>query len=263
MRISQVSVQNFRSLKDLTVHIEPYTCIVGPNGSGKSAIIKALNLFFYHNPEGPASSAKITAEDFHQKNTAEPIRVELIFDDLSEAAKEDLNHYVRDDKLHVLTKVTFDESTELGAPTQHGMRPGIEDFRSFFVAERNHKSVGDLRSIFAEICREHPDIEPASTKNAMISALRAYEQGRPELQTLMESEEQFYGFTRGQNRLSRHIQWIYIPAVKDASTEENEARHTALGSLLQRTVRANVDFSNDIEELRNDARTQFQNMLDG
>ena len=64
MRISQVSVQNFRSLKDLTVHIEPYTCIVGPNGSGKSAIIKALNLFFYHNPEGPGSSTKITAEDF-------------------------------------------------------------------------------------------------------------------------------------------------------------------------------------------------------
>ena len=79
----------------------------------------------------------------------------------------------------------------------------------------------------------------------------------------MESEEQFYGAARDQNRLSKYIQWIYLPAVKDASSEEAETRGTALGSLLQRTVRASVDFTDSVEKLRNTARSGFQNMLDG
>lgn len=262
MRISQLSVRNFRSLKDATINFEPYTCLVGPNGSGKSAIIKALNLFFYQNPEGPGASTKITAEDFHQKDTTNPIHVELVFTDLSESAKDDLSHYVRDDKLRVFTKVTYDPSAEQGIPLQHGIRPGIEEFREFFVAERDRKTVPQLRPIFAELRETHPQIAPAATKAAMIDALHQYERENPALCTLMESEEQFYGVAKGQNRLSKHIQWIYVPAVKDASSEETESRNTALGNLLQRTVRASVDFSAGVEELRNTTRTAFQSMLD-
>ena len=95
-----------------------------------------------------------------------------------------------------------------------------------------------------------------------MDALRDYEQANPQLCTLMQSEQEFYGFTRGQNRLARHLQWVYIPAVKDASTEQSEARNTAFGDLIQRTVRATVDFEIDIQRLRNEARSSFQSMLD-
>ena len=262
MRIAKLSVKNFRSLKDVTLSLEGYTCLVGANGSGKSAIIKALNIFFYHNPEGPGTSAKITAEDFHQKDVSNPIRVELEFADLSESAKNDLSHYVRDGKLRVFTKVTFDHSTEQGTPLQHGIRPGIEGFREFFVAERDGKRVDHLKTLFAELRERYPELPAVGTKARMVEALRAYEDDHPELCTEMESEQQFYGATKGQDRLSKHIQWIYIPAVKDASSEDTESRNTALGSLLQRTVRASVDFGADVEELRTITRTAFQAMLD-
>ena len=262
MRISQLSVKNFRSIEDVKLDLDAYTCLVGPNGSGKSAIIKALNIFFYQNPEGPGSSAKITAEDFHQKDTDNPIHVELTFTGLNDSAKDDLSHYVRDDKLRVFTRVVYDHSTEQGVCSQHGIRPGIEDFREFFVAERNGKPVAHLKSLFAELRKSHPEIPHATTKAAMIAALQTYERDNPTLCTPMESEEQFYGVTRGKNILSKHLQWIYLPAVKDASSEEAETRDSALGNLLQRTVRASVDFSDSVENLRATARAGFQSMLD-
>ena len=206
MKIAQISVKNFRSLKDVTLDLDSYTCLVGPNGSGKSAIIKALNLFFYQNPDGPDSSTKITVEDFHQKNTDSSIRVELTFADLSDEAKEDLSHYVRDETLRVFTKVEYDHAEEEGICSQHGIRPGIEDFREFFVAERDRKLVANLRSMFAYLREEHPGISnprPKPTKAEMIDALQAYERDNPNLCTLMESEQQFYGVTRGKDILSK------------------------------------------------------------
>ena len=262
MRISTVSVKNFRSLKDVTVNLDPYTCLVGPNGSGKSAIIKALNLFFHQNPEGLGSGTTITSEDYHLRNTANPIRVEIVFTDLSATAQHDFKHYVRDGQLRVFTEITFDPSTGTGLPKQHGIRPGMEDFRQFFIAEKNKTSVAGLRSIFESLRETYPDIPTARTKAAMIDSLQSFESDRPELCTDMESEDEFYGVSRGKNLLDRHIQWVYIPAVKDASSEETESRSSALGSLLQRTVRASVDFSDEVANLRDDARTQFQAMLD-
>jgi predicted ATPase len=40
--IKRLRVENFLSLKDTTIDIEPLTILVGPNGAGKSAIFKAL-----------------------------------------------------------------------------------------------------------------------------------------------------------------------------------------------------------------------------
>ena len=69
------------------------------------------------------------------------------------------------------------------------------------------------------------------------AALRDYEEDHLELCKHIEEECQFYGFSRGKDKLDKYIQWVYVPAVKDASTEQEEGSKTALGQLLQRTVR--------------------------
>lgn len=38
-------IQNFKSLKDVTIELKPLTFLFGPNGSGKSSIMQALNFF--------------------------------------------------------------------------------------------------------------------------------------------------------------------------------------------------------------------------
>ena len=76
----------------------------------------------------------------------------------------------------------------------------------------------------------------------MTKALREYEAARSDECELIPSEDQFYGFSKGANRLAK-LQWVYVPAVKDATSEQVEARNSALGKLLARTVRSKTNFA--------------------
>jgi putative ATP-dependent endonuclease of OLD family len=99
------------------------------------------------------------------------------------------------------------------------------------------------------------DLPKAGSKDAMRDALRAYEEAHPEKCILIPSEDQFYGFTKGSNRLARYVQWVYVPAVKDATKENVEGKNTALGKILARTVRAKVKFDEEISKLKDDTTT--------
>ena len=47
MKITEISIQNYRSLKDITItDIKPLNVFIGKNGAGKSHILEALELFF-------------------------------------------------------------------------------------------------------------------------------------------------------------------------------------------------------------------------
>lgn len=95
----------------------------------------------------------------------------------------------------------------------------------------------------------------------MVEALHSYETAHPEACEAIRSEDQFYGVSKGTNLLEKQIQWVYVPAVKDASTEQIEARNSALGKLLARTVRAKIKFDDAIEGLRSDAQKKYEELL--
>ncbi|WP_084648851.1 AAA family ATPase [Paenibacillus sp. FSL R7-269] len=44
--VRDIYINNFRSLKDVSIILDDYTVIVGKNNSGKSNIIQAMNLAF-------------------------------------------------------------------------------------------------------------------------------------------------------------------------------------------------------------------------
>src|SRR5690606_33860306 len=104
--------------------------------------------------------------------------------------------------------------------------------------------------VFAAIREKYGDVEHATTMDAMKESLRSFEENHPELCEPIESPNQFYGWSRGANLLSKYVQWIYLPAVKDPSAEQDEQKNTALGKLLQRSVRSQIDFSTPVSELR-------------
>lgn len=96
----------------------------------------------------------------------------------------------------------------------------------------------------------------------MEEALRSFEESNAALCTLSQSEDQFYGNSKGANRLAPHIQWIFIPATKDISTEGEETKNSALTILLERTVRAKVNFHDEVTKIYDDAKKAYQQMLD-
>ena len=138
-------------------------------------------------------------------------------------------------------------------------------FKPFFRAYGDGALVRDLMLLFEDLEKDIPELaakKSKKTKDAMYAALRAFEAERPDQWEVIASEDQFYGISKGKNRLEKYVQWVFIPAVKDASDEQSETKTGALGKLLARTVRAKVNFSTTLETVTATAREQYQKMLD-
>ena len=262
MKINSVRIQNFRSYKDETIYLNNYTCFVGPNGGGKSTLLYALNVFFRQYKDCKTDLSKLTRDDFHHKNTDDEIRITVTFSDLSKQAKEDLSHYVRQDKLTISAVAKYDKENEIAEVKQYGERLIMKDFAKFFEADKAKAKVKELQDIFIEIRGKYPDLKDASTKADMISNLQEYESARPDQCSLEQSGDDFYGATKGTNKLAPHIQWVFVSAVKDVTTEAEESKSSSLGMLLSRTVRSKVNFFERVSELRNETRDRYQKLLE-
>ena len=263
MRIESVHIENFRSFEDGTVPFNNFACLVGPNGAGKSTLLTALNVFFRESENLPTDLSKLEQEDFHCKNTEAPIRITVTFCNLSEEAQDDFSDYVRQGRLVITAAATFDEASGTAQVKQYGQRLGMVALRPFFEALDGGKKVGELKEIYNDLRGTYPDLPAPGTKDAVVTALRNFEAARPDECELIPSEDQFYGFSKGANRLARHVQWVYVPAVKDAISEQVEARNSALGKLLARTVRSQTNFDKTIKLLRTQMQQQYQKLLDG
>ncbi len=265
MKIASVRIENFRSFKDETVPFSDYACLVGPNGAGKSTVLTALNVFFRESDGLPTDLSQLDEEDFHCKETKDPIGITVTFTDLSDAAKKDFADYVRQDQLVVSAVAVFDKSSRKAPVIQYGQRKAIGAFAPFFeAAKKIGTRVADLKDLYNDIKvkEQFSDLAAPGTKDAMIGALQQYESEHPDDCELIPSKDQFYGFSKGTNRLNKHIQWVYVPAVKDASSEQVEARNSALGKLLSRTVRSQTNFDQSVKDLRVGMQKQYQKLLD-
>lgn len=268
MQIASVRIQNLRAFADETVAFDDYTCLVGPNGSGKSTVLCALNIFFRetsHTPAGQNLTA-LSEEDFHRRDTKTPIRVTVTFTNLSEDAKQDFADYVRQDLLVITAEATFDAHAGTAQVTQHGERLGMKEFSAFFAQEGEGVAASKLAETYASIRKDFADLpEPAGkkglSKQQMIDALREFETKHPERRVLLRSHDQFYGFTKGVNRLDKYVQWVFVPAVKDAATEQIESKNTALGKLLARAVGARANLKDPIDALRTATEQQYKELL--
>lgn len=261
MLIKSIRITNLRSYRDETIEFDPYTCLVGANGAGKSTILCALNIFFRETESSSISLSNLEKEDFHNGNVGDPIEITVIFENLTEAAKSDFSQYYRHGQLIVTAKAIFDPSTSVAAVKQYGNRLAMRDFAPFFKAVGDGAKVSELQAIYGSIRDSFSDLPTAKTRDAMTSALHEYEMSRPDECILIPSEDQFYGVSQGQGLLRKYVQWVYIPAVKDAAGEQAESRNTALGRLLARTVRAQVNFSEKLLTLRTEAEQKYRDMM--
>lgn len=262
MKIESVRIQNFRSFKDETIKFDNYTCFVGSNGSGKSTILNALNVFFRKYKDSKTNLSKLNEEDFHHKNIDEPIKITVIFSGLSDAAKDELSDYVRQDKLIVSSVAIYDPAKAIAEVKQYGNRIGLQDFREYFEAEKKGDKSAELQLIYQNLKNSYAELPEAKTKPTMTNALREYEANHPDDCKLIPSEDQFYGVSKGVNRLAPYVQWVFIAASKDATEESDESKTSALGQLLERTVRSKVNFSDKIGDLKKSTQEEYQKMLE-
>lgn len=263
MKITKLKIENFRSYRDQEINLSNYNCFIGANSSGKSTVINALNLFFRENNNSQTNLIKLSEDDFHHKNTNLPIKITVTFGDLSVKAKEDLAAYVRQNELTITAEATYDPDTGYASVKQYGQRKVISAFAPWFDSQKSGEKVPELIRIYNSIKTEpqYRNLADIKTKGGMESALRDFEEANPQLCSYVASEDLFYGASKGSNRLAPHIQWVFIPATKDISKEAEESKSSALGILLERTVRSQVKFDQDLAKIYNDAKIAYNAML--
>ena len=119
----------------------------------------------------------------------------------------------------------------------------------------------ELAQIFDELRQEFADLPNPRSKDEKAAALRTYEAAHPERCVLIPSEDDFYG-VNSTGKLAPFVQWVYVPAVKDAGEEGQESRNTALGKLIARAVRTRTNFDTELEALKSETLAKYAELLD-
>jgi len=74
MRIEQVEIENFRSIKELVINPANLCALIGPNSAGKTNVLRAIDLVL---GEGWTTKAKVARDLFH--DTTKPISIKIQF----------------------------------------------------------------------------------------------------------------------------------------------------------------------------------------
>lgn len=75
MRLTQLAITNYRALRDVTIPLSRFGCLIGENNSGKSTFLQALSLFF--------SGSKLATSHFFDES--KPIRIAVTFEGIGDA----------------------------------------------------------------------------------------------------------------------------------------------------------------------------------
>lgn len=247
MQLVQAKIQNFRSLRNVTVEFGAHTAFVGGNGAGKSSLLKALEKFY-------APQRGLDADDYYGRDVNTPVEIELTFSDLTEEETGAFESRVRDGRLTV-TRV-FD-----GSPTS-GRYHGVVPTSPEFVAVRAIAQAVPRRSAYNALRAENPkyaDLTAAANAAQVEEGMLAWEEGHPEALVLERDSGQFLGFQNaGRGALQRYTSFVFIPAVREAAADAADGRGSAIGRLLQIVVRSSILQRKDIAAFQEEMNTRMR-----
>lgn len=102
MKLKQVTIKNFRGIKNAVIDIEDFTTLIGPNNIGKSTILRAIKLVL--NNEKPS------IDDWPNKQpSVEKMIIECVFDKLEdwERSKSAISKLVHEDELLIKLEASW------------------------------------------------------------------------------------------------------------------------------------------------------------
>jgi putative ATP-dependent endonuclease of OLD family len=248
MRLKSLSLKNFRCFTDEKIEFDSYTAFVGANNAGKSAVVAALDIFF----RSGAKSAPITVDDFFKREAERELWIELKFCDLRDAEKKEFSHYVSSDELTFFIKANIEDGSVRSSI--HGIRLANPDFAPFF----EKTTAGEKKEVYEKLPGTY-SLPKWQNQTQAADALRAFENAKDnaKLNKPIPSDDKAFGAEGPVARLRQFIDFVYIPAVKDAGDEAIEARNTAFSRLIERAVRAKLKIEERIEAIRGNAETEI------
>jgi len=261
MQIESIHIQNFRGFESHTVMLKDYNCFVGMNGAGKSTILAAINAFFEEKSPSGRDFNEITIDDVFAQDVNKEVHIAITFSNLSPEAQEQFKHYFRSGKLVIAASAKLNSNTDRQKLHHSGIRYVNQHFSKYFEMDKNKAKASDLKDEYYSLREKFPELPSVNSKTAYETALREHEEAHPEHCEPIESADQLYGNQRVQNIFKPFLQWIYVPALKDASTESLEAKNSALGKLIGRLIRSKTNFEQSIQMLHEETRARYATII--
>ncbi|MEU2821948.1 ATP-dependent endonuclease [Streptomyces sp. NPDC057271] len=227
MRISKFRIENFRSLRDVEIHISRFACLIGENSAGKSSVVQALHTFL----QGP----KLSDSDYY--DTSHPVRIHATFcdvnssdlDRLDDEHRKRIEKYVVDGQMTLIREYPHDGKMQVKILTQV---PTEDRFTKQVMEEVISVSAGDhLKEAVAYQYPEYPIPDNGRvTKVSFRNWFEEYSQTLPP-EAMKEGEVPLpTGIASSATPFLPDV--IYIPAVKELSDELKTSESATFGKLL-------------------------------
>lgn len=245
MRIKEISIENYRAIKDaVSVHFGNFNCVVGKNDAGKSTVLKAINMFL--NDIAP------TADDCNLYSGTKEISVIMKFEiddltiDIDGGIETDfITEELVDENGYLNIKKQWDTSQKTIRPTLYIKRKTYKDSDFFALEEKS----------LIKLCKEK-DIETQKGNGEQYNNKEKREKLREKYHVKrIESEYRYESLpTTGQTRLKKLCDVIktvlprfeYFRADTSLSDSDNSVQKYFKEKAVN-IIRDNVDTS-DIEK---------------
>ena len=228
MQIAELSIRNYRALRDVAIPMSHFGCLIGENNSGKSSFLQALSLFF--------SGSKVASSHFFDES--QPIRFAVTFEDigdadlarLAEEHRSRVAEIVSEGRLVLVRSYAVDGKSVLqyGARVPTDARFAADSVAALTKGQRAGQAFAD------KVVEEFPEldggVDASMNQEAVKRAIQKLADSWPDDQRVAVDQPLPTGIDKSIIPMLPNV--IYIPAVKDLADDIKTTESTPFGRIL-------------------------------
>jgi len=229
MKISHISVKNYKGLREAECELSDFVCAIGENNTGKSSLLQALLLFI--------NGSKLRKTEFYDPTMDILITVTMggiskkLLDNLTEEHRKKLEVYINEETLVLARRYSTDGSSKLRVVTYVPRDPKYKDD---YIDEIFKGTKG--RQIGESLLKHYGEATTADEAANINTQGEAKEIVRRYIAALAPDQMELtdLALPTGIDNSIRSIlpEPVYIAAVKDLADELKIKESTSFGKLL-------------------------------
>lgn len=229
MKLTQVTVNNYKGLRDADCRLSDFVCVVGENNAGKSSLLQAILLFI--------NGSKLSKDAFYDPNKDILITVHLsgvsnkVLNKLEDDHRQKLEAYVVKENLTLARRYSTDGTSKLrvvtDVPKQEKYRA---DYVSTVLAGKKGKEIVELLKAFYPETGDDAALSSVGTQKAAKELIENYIATLPPENFALEDIPLVTGIDNSIRAILPEP--IYIPAVKDLIDDLKTKEGASFGKLL-------------------------------
>ncbi|GBE29127.1 hypothetical protein BMS3Bbin04_00137 [bacterium BMS3Bbin04] len=234
MKLTELSITNYRALRDAKIPLSRFGCLIGENNSGKSSFLQAMSLFF--------SGTKLVGSHFFDES--QPIRIAITFDNITDAdlarlAEEHRARVARIVKDSRLTLVRVYDTNGKGSLLYNTLTPNDTRFSADSIAglvrgqRAGQTFVNKVVEVFPELAQV---VDTTMNQDTVNLKIQEFADSLPDDQKTATDQPLPTGIDKSISPMLPDP--IYIPAVKDLSDDIKTTESTPFGRILSILLRA-------------------------